>query len=528
MELCKEQTTAESPKSEDFYCSEQFEGLSSRPRPAAGNSIKQTSKLDTPARLAIVSNRMIDPKKPAAGGLAVALAETMHGNEGLWLGWSGKVGAKPGTQEIKFDSFGKTTIAGIDLTRKQFDNYYSGFFNSVLWPVMHDSAQWADFKPEFYASYRQVNKIFASKLAQMLKEDDVLWIHDCHLIPLAEELRKLGCKQRIGFFNHTPFPAPDVFKKIPQHKELMRAFFAYDLVGMQIPRDVQNFCHYVENEQEGKNVDDKCIEAFGQKINLQHFPIGIDVSSMETLGAGADSTHIVDHLKKERKNGRTLLIGVDRLDYSKGIPERLTALGDLLEKRSDLKNKVTFVQIAAPSRQNVSAYAKLASDTRKIVDNINKKYATKSWLPIVYIDYSVDRDVLPDIYRMSRVGVVTSKVDGMNLVSKEYIAAQNPKNPGVLVLSEGAGSAYQLKEAIQVPPEDLAAITEGYEKALSMPLGERRARHRKLFENVRTENLAKWRADYLAALCTESSSSNGLAENDPVQNDPAPKRCRQC
>lgn len=470
---------------------------------------------------------MIDPKKPAAGGLAVALAETMHDNEGLWLGWSGKVGAKPGAQEVKFESFGKTKIASIDLTRKQFDNYYSGFFNSVIWPVMHDSAQWADFRPEFYASYRQVNKIFASALAPMLKEDDVLWIHDCHLIPLAEELRKLGCKQRIGFFNHTPFPAPDVFKTIPQHKELMRSFFAYDLVGMQIPRDVQNFRRYVENEQVGKNVGDQRIEAFGQKINLQHFPIGIDVSSMEALDADADSTYIIDRLKKERKNGRMLLVGVDRLDYSKGIPERLTALGDLLEKRSDLKNKVTFIQIAAPSRQNVPAYAKLARDTRALVKNINKKYATKSWLPIVYIDHSVSRNVLPDIYRMSRVGVVTSKADGMNLVSKEYVAAQNPHNPGILVLSEAAGSAYQLKEAIQVPPEDLAAITEGYEKALSMPLRERRTRHRQLLENVQTQNLDKWRADYLAALCAKPSRPTGLAENDPVQNEPAPKRRRQ-
>ncbi|MGY4880335.1 trehalose-6-phosphate synthase [Xanthomonas citri pv. eucalyptorum] len=523
-----EQSKPETSKSVDLPQreSQQFEGLSSRPRPALNKAPQQTSQPDSQARLAVVSNRMIDPKKPAAGGLAVALAEMMHDNEGLWLGWSGKVGARPGAQEVKTESFGKSTIAGIDLTRKQFDNYYSGFFNSVLWPVMHDSAQWADFRPEFYAFYRHVNKIFASKLASMLKKDDVLWIHDCHLIPLAEELRQLGCKQRIGFFNHTPFPAPDVFKTIPQHKELMKAFFAYDLVGMQIPRDVQNFRDYIESEQAGKNVDDKSIEAFGQKINLQHFPIGIDIPSMEALKPSAESAQVISHLKNERKQGRTLMVGVDRLDYSKGIPDRLAALGDLLKKRSDLINKVTFVQIAAPSRQNVPAYAKLARDTRSLVDNINRKYGTKSWSPIVYIEFSVDRDALPEIYRMSRVGVVTSKADGMNLVSKEYIAAQNPQNPGVLVLSESAGSAYQLKEALHVPRENRTAITGAYETALSMHLRERRKRHWQMLENVQTEDLNKWRSDYLAALCAEPSTSTESAGDSPMPA-PASKRRRQ-
>ncbi|QEO28133.1 trehalose-6-phosphate synthase [Xanthomonas translucens pv. undulosa] len=521
-----EQTKAETPEpagsSQPKF--QQFEGLSSRPRPAIGKAPRQTSKPNMQGRLVVVSNRMIDPKKPAAGGVAVALEETMRDNEDLWLGWSGKVGGRLGTQEVKTESFGKSKLAGIDLTRKQFDNYYSGFCNSALWPVMHNSAQWADFNPEFYGSYRQVNKMFASKLAPMLKQDDVLWIHDYHLIPLAEELRKLGCKQRIGFFNHTPFPTPDVFKEIPQHKELMKAFFAYDLVGMQIPRDVQNFRDYVANEKVGKNIDDRSIEAFGQKTNVQHFPIGIDIPSLEALQAGEDSAELVNHLKKERKQGRTLMIGVERLDYAKGIPDRLAALGDMLEKRSDLRNKVTFVQIAAPSRQNVPAYAKLARDTRTLVDNINRRYGTKSWSPIMYIDHSVNRNALPEIYRMSRVGVITSKADGMNLVSKEYVAAQDPKNPGVLVLSEGAGSAYQLKEALQIPPEDRAAITGAYETALGMRLGERRKRHGPLLENVQTKDLGKWRSDCLAPLCADPSASTGSAGDHPV---PAPQSKRR-
>ncbi|WP_231502112.1 alpha,alpha-trehalose-phosphate synthase (UDP-forming) [Paracidovorax avenae] len=451
-------------------------------------------------RLVVISNRMVDPSKPAAGGVAVALADTMHDNEGLWMGWSGNIGGRPGTPQIKKQTFGKSTLVGMDLSRTQFNNYYSGFYNSVLWPVMQNSAQWADIRPGQYGVYKQVNKIFASQLAPLLKENDVLWVHDCHLIPLAEELRKLGCRQRIGFFNHSPFPSPEVFKKIPQHKDLMQALFAYDLVGMQIPRDVNHLRDYVREERVGEAVGDKELKAFGRQTQLQHFPIGIDFQNLMELKPDADSDWILDQVKSEKDQGRMLMVGVERLDYAKGIPDRLSALGDLLDSRPDLAEKVTFVQIGAPSRQNVPAYAQLARNTRKLVDDINKRHGTSSWQPILYIDKSVKRNALPEIYRMSRVGVVTSVADGMNLVSKEYVATQNVQDPGVLVLSEGAGASHQLKDAILVPPSDRPAITQAYEAALSMGLEERKERHSRLLDNVKTEDLAKWRTDYLTAL----------------------------
>ncbi len=451
-------------------------------------------------RLVVVSNRMVDPSKAAAGGVAVALADTMHGNEGVWMGWSGDIGGRPGTPNIKRQPFGKSTLVGMDLSRTQFNSYYSGFYNSVLWPVMQNSAQWADMKPAHYGVYRQVNKIFASQLAPLLKESDVLWIHDCHLIPLAEELRKLGCRQRIGFFNHSPFPPPEVFRKIPQHRELMQSLFSYDLVGMQIPRDVNHLRDYVRTERVQEGEDGKALQAFGRRIQLEHFPIGIDFQNLMALKPDADSDWILDKVRAEKDRGRMLMVGVERLDYAKGIPDRLSALGDLLEGREDLRGKVTFVQIGAPSRQNVKAYADLARDTRKLVEGINRQYGTASWKPILYIDQSVKRNALPDIYRMSRVGVITSVADGMNLVSKEYVATQDSHDPGVLVLSEGAGAAYQLRDAIQIPPSDRQAITRAYEQALSMGPDERRQRHARLLDNVKTEDLGKWRSDYLSAL----------------------------
>ncbi|MDT0140004.1 trehalose-6-phosphate synthase [Acidovorax sp. PRC11] len=460
-------------------------------------------------RLVVVSNRMVDPSKAAAGGVAVALADTMHGNEGLWMGWSGEIGGRPGTPKIRTQPFGKSTLVGMDLSRAQFNHYYSGFYNSVLWPVMQNSAQWADLKPSHYGVYRQVNRIFASQLAPLLRDDDVLWIHDCHLIPLAEELRKLGCRQRIGFFNHSPFPAPDVFKAIPQHGELMQSLFSYDLVGMQIPRDVDHLREYVRAEHAQEAEDGKTLQAYGRRIQLEHFPIGIDFQNLMELKPNADSDWILDKVRAEKDQGRMLMVGVERLDYAKGIPDRLSALGDLLERRADLRGKVTFVQIGAPSRQNVQAYADLARNTRKLVDAINQRYGTESWQPILYIDQSVQRNALPDIYRMSRVGVVTSVADGMNLVSKEYVATQDAKDPGVLVLSEGAGAAYQLKDAIQVPPSNLQAITRAYEQALSMGPEERRERHARLLDNVRTEDLTRWRSNYLSALRSVPTAAPG-------------------
>ena len=469
--------------------------------------------LDTRGRLIIASNRLIDPEKPAAGGLAVALGEMMRNIDGLWIGAKQKEAHEAGSQGVQIKWHGRTQLVQVELSQQHRDKYYAGFSNSVLWPIFHEKAKRADLEPahSYFEAYKEVNKMFASQLLLRLKDNDVLWIHDYHLILLAQELRALGGKHRMGFFNHIPLPPPDVIRQIPQHKQLMEALFSYDLVGMQSPKDVENLRLYVEEEGAGQQLPGSFVAAFGKKASVQSFPIGIDVDAFNALESNSDSSQdsqtILEAVRKESRERRTLMIGVDRLDYTKGIPKRLQAFRELLEKHdSALRNKVTFVQIAAPTRGG-RAYEKLREKTEKLVNAINKDFGTDKWMPVMYFYKSVDRNALRELYRLSRVGVVTPVADGMNLVAKEYIAAQDPEDPGVLVLSRKAGAAFQLGESLLVSPKNRADIVEAYETALSMTETERREKHAALLPIVKTQDLRGWRENYLAALYSVPSSS---------------------
>ena len=460
-------------------------------------------------RLVVASNRLIDTQKPAAGGLAVALGEMIRNTDGLWFGWSGKTHDKPYSTGVRKELFGRTTLAQMDLSQQHHDNYYAGFSNSVLWPIFHEEVALAKSNPEYFKAYEQVNKMFAAQLAPMLKADDILWVHDYHLILLAQELRALGCKQRIGFFNHIPLPPPAVIKEIPQHKQLMEALFSYDLVGMQSTKDVENLLQYVKMEGGGKQLDGPLVEAFGKKASVQSFPIGIDVENFKALVPSPDSQAILDEVRNESRKGRKLIIGVDRLDYTKGILERLEAFRDFLNENHDAwKEKVTFVQIAAPTRLDVPEYAELSEKTKNLVKEINEELGTDDWKPVMYFNESVERNALPELFRISQLGVVTPpRADGMNLVAKEFVAVQPPEDPGVLVLSTAAGAASQLRESVQINPKDRAAIAKAYKEGLDMSLEERQERHTALMRNVETENLRWWYESYLAALLSVPSSS---------------------
>lgn len=471
---------------------------------------------DTGGRMVVVSNRVINPDKPAAGGLAIALGDVMRKTAALWFGSSSETNGEPGSNSIKTQLFGKTTLATVDLTEQQHKNYYEGFSNSLLWPILHGEVGLAEkSNPEYFEGYVEVNKMFAAQLAPLLKDDDVLWIHDYHLIPLAQELRALGCKQPMGFFNHIPMPSPDVFREIPQHKELMEALFWNDLIGMQTTKDVENLRRYVETEGVGRRLDSPFVEAFGRKASVRSFPIGIDVEKFEERMACPSSPDlneqaILNEIHDE-SGKRKLILGVDRLDYTKGIPTRLEAFRKLLADHPELQETVTFVQIAAPSREGVLAYNELSRTTSELVREINEEFGTDTWKPVLYFNKSVSHDSLPKLFRQSQVGVVTPVADGMNLVAKEYIASQDPKDPGVLVLSTGAGAASQLRESVLVPPKDFIALAEAYQIGLGMELEERQERHVPLLNNVRNENLPRWRENYMADLrSVQSSSASGV------------------
>ncbi|MFN4121159.1 alpha,alpha-trehalose-phosphate synthase (UDP-forming) [Acidovorax sp.] len=453
------------------------------------------------SRLVVISNRLADPRKPAAGGLAVALGEALNQTGGLWFGWSGNVqeDGTPGEGELHTRQAGPVTLATVDLCAEDHHTYYHGYSNSVLWPVFHYRLDLADFNASYIAGYRRVNHLFARKLLPLLRDDDTIWIHDYHLIPLAAELRAMGCKQRMGFFLHIPMPPPLIMAAIPQHEWLMRSLFAYDLVGLQSEADVSHFKRYVRNEGSAEEVDDTRVRAFGATVAVQAFPIGIDVDEFTRLTHASDAMETYENMRAEYSR-RRLLMGIDRLDYSKGIPQRVRAFRELLDRYPENRDSATLIMIASPTRDDVNAYADLRQELEGLCGSVNGDYGELDWMPVRYIHRMVARKRVPGLCRAAAVGLVTPLRDGMNLVAKEYVVAQDPEDPGVLVLSRFAGAAEQLKEALLVNPYDTQGMADSIQQALQMPLAERQARHQKLMARIREHDVHWWRRSFLTAL----------------------------
>jgi trehalose 6-phosphate synthase len=453
------------------------------------------------SRLVVVSNRLADPRKSAAGGLAVALGEALAATGGLWFGWSGTVtpGDVPSAQGVQTRQAGNVTLATVDLCEADHATYYHGYANSVLWPVFHYRLDLADFNSSYIAGYRRVNQMFARQLLPLLRPDDVIWVHDYHLIPLAAELRALGCRQRIGFFLHIPVPPPLIMAALPQHDWLVRAFFAYDLVGLQSEADVAHFTRFTVTEAGAQDLGGQRLSAFRATTRVAAFPIGIDVDEFQRLTAAPEAVQTCEAMRAEYSR-RQLLLGIDRLDYSKGIPQRVRAFRHLLEKYPENRHSATLVMIASPSRDDVNAYSDLRQELEGLCGAINGDYGDLDWMPLRYIHRTVARKRVPGLCRAARVGLVTPLRDGMNLVAKEYVVAQDPDDPGVLVLSRFAGAAEQLKEALPVNPYDTQAMADAIQAALHMPLAERQWRHQQLMERIRRHDVHWWRQSFLQAL----------------------------
>ena len=456
-------------------------------------------------RLVAVSNRVADPRKTAAGGLAVALADALNASGGLWFGTSGQVverdaGGTPGEAKVHLQRAGEVTLATVALARDDHDAYYLGYSNGVLWPVFHYRLDLADFDAGDIDGYRRVNRLFAHKLMPMLRPDDVIWVHDYHLIPLAAELRAMGSTHRIGFFLHIPLPPPLILAAIPQHEWLMRSLFAYDLVGFQSNADLTHFARYVQAEGRAEQRGDDVFHAFGRSVRARAFPIGIDVDEFDALMAGRDAQDTLATMREQYAK-RQLLVGVDRLDYSKGLPQRVRAFRRLLERYPENRMSATLIQVASPSREDVDAYADIRRELEGLCGSMNGEYGELDWMPVRYIHRTVARRRLPGLYRAARVGLVTPLRDGMNLVAKEYVAAQDPADPGVLVLSRFAGAAEQLGDgALLVNPYDTQGTADAIQHALRMPLDERRARHERLHTQIREHDGHRWHREFLQTL----------------------------
>jgi len=453
-------------------------------------------------RLVVVSNRVADwTSGGKSGGLAVALQDALKIHGGLWLGWSGEIVEDDQTCEVSREHHDNVTLATMPLTESEYQNYYLGFSNSVLWPVFHYRLDLARFEPEHWERYVSTVRRFAKALSGLLQPDDVIWVHDYHLIPLAAELRALGVDQKIGFFLHIPFPAPDVLAAAPQHRELIRALFDYDLVGLQTHADVGNFGRFVYEAEDGTVLPDGRLKLEGKTVLAKSFPIGIDVDSFRAMARTEEADYHIQTLQR-RTIASAFVIGVDRLDYTKGIAERFRAFQRLVENYPDYRTSVTLMQIAPPTREEVLAYAEMREDLEQLSGHINGELGNYDWTPVRYIHRHVPRDTLAALLRGSQVGLVTPLRDGMNLVAKEYVAAQDDDNPGVLILSRFAGAAEEMKEALIINPYDIDEMVEAMNRALSMPLPERRERHQALLERVRANDVSRWRETYLDTLET--------------------------
>jgi len=450
-------------------------------------------------RLVIASNRTAKPGAPRVGGLSVALWEALaERGGGVWFGWSGEVLDRE-TRGVRLFADGEVDFALADLTSKEHEGYYMGYANRALWPVFHYRIDLAEFDDDAFEIYEGVNKRFGRLLSQILRKDDVVWVHDYHFLLMGRELRYNGWDGPIGFFLHIPFPAPEIFTALPNHARLARGLAEFDLLGFQTKRDTANFCRYMIEYHGAEQVSPDRLKVFDRTIRVDAFPIGIDPEDIAKAAAAEEGKAGAERLKNILSD-RALVLGVDRMDYSKGLPQRLEAFERLLEAHEDMRGHVTFVQIAPPSRELVDAYQDLREQVDQLTGRINGDYSDLDWTPVRYLARGYPRNTLAGLYRIARVGLVTPLYDGMNLVAKEFIAAQDPQDPGVLVLSEFAGAAEQMSEAILVNPHDVGGMAEAIRRALTMPLEERKQRYEALNKIVVEEDVAWWRRAYLQAL----------------------------
>ncbi len=457
------------------------------------------------SRLIVVSNRVSAPKDPAAGsagGLAMALSAALRKYEGLWFGWSGET-VEHFTGELNTEDRAGVAVATVDLEPQDVDEYYNGYANKTLWPLFHHRIDLTAYERSYGEGYERTNRRFAEVLQPLLRPDDVIWIHDYHMIPMARDLRRLGVKNRIGFFLHTPWPARQLLVTLPHHRRLVESMFDFDLLGFQAREWLGLFQRYVEVEAGGKVRADGRVEAFGRSVQTGAFPIGIDVDGFLAARDSPLGRRTYDRMSASAAF-RSMIVGVDRLDYSKGLEQRLLGYEQFLEDNPELRGEVFLLQVTPISRDEVDTYQDMRVRLEALAGRVNGAYADMDWQPIRYLNRTFRRDQLAGIYRAAKAGLVTPLRDGMNLVAKEYVAAQDPEDPGVLILSRFAGAAEQMGEALLVNPFSREELSEAIQKALTMPREERIRKWKALMKVVRDTDVARWRDDYVQALMAAS------------------------
>ena len=467
------------------------------------------------SRLIVVSNRVSAPTDPAAGsagGLAMALSAALRKYDGLWFGWSGET-VEQWTGEVKIEDRAGVTVGLVDLEAQDVDEYYNGYANKTLWPLFHHRIDLAQYERSYGEGYERVNRRFAEVLVPLIQPDDIIWIHDYHMIPMARDLRRLGVKNRIGFFLHTPWPARQLLVTLPHHRRLVESMFAFDLIGFHTREWSDLFTDYVVSEAQGELFGHGGLECFGRRVQTGVFPIGIDVDGFLAARNSTLGARTYDRMAASAAF-RSMIVGVDRLDYSKGLEERLLGYEQFLQDNASMRGEVFLLQVTPISRDDVDSYQDIRARLDALAGRINGAFADMDWQPIRYLNRTYRRDQLAGIYRAARVGLVTPLRDGMNLVAKEYVAAQNSEDPGVLVLSRFAGAREELGQALIVNPYSSEDVARAMQRALTMSLSERKERHDALRRTVFGNTAGHWCAAFLSAL--EDDRPEVAAQGDPV------------
>jgi trehalose 6-phosphate synthase len=449
----------------------------------------------------VVSNRVArtTPDEPIAGGLAAALLPAVKSYGAIWVGASGKLQDRPQQDAFaKVEAFGKGALATIDLPRAHYRGFYEGFSNSALWPTLHSRTDLIRANEDDYHSYCEINAYVARGLIRFSSPNTSFWVQDYHYLTLGRELRELGIEQPLGFFLHTPWPARGTIVGLPHHRELVDAMLHYSLIGFQTEADRQHFAEYVRDEL-GLHVFNDEIHTGAGLCRIATFPIGIDVDAFAQRATKAAASPEINRLRASL-NGAKLAIGVDRIDYSKGLPNRMRAFDRLLTTQPSMRGQVSFLQIAVPSRGGIDAYHNLQSELSTLVGEINGRHGEADWTPIRYINKGFSHRILAGFYRSAQIGVVTPFHDGMNLVAKEYIAAQNPFDPGVLVLSRYTGAAEELDSALIVNPHDVDDVARNLATAMTMSCAERIERWDAAMVTLRKGTVHKWFSNFVREL----------------------------
>ncbi len=469
-------------------------------------------------RLPVVLSKLNDgtwDAKPGSGGLVHSLKHALRERHGLWLGWSGAVDGEGIDEALARASAGAGySLRGISLTADQIENYYFGFSNEVIWPLFHDMVSRCRFHPRYWTVYQQVNQHFAEEVDRIVGEDDFVWIQDYHLMMVAWYLQHNGSHRKTGFFLHIPFPPLDIFMKLPWRFEILRALLAHNAIGFQSVRDTRNFIQCVENlfsDVQVARQDDAYTVIIDQSIvSVGNFPIGIDFEGFDSMSRASDVKRSAA-LQRKELSGRKLILGIDRLDYTKGIPERLYAFQSALRRYPELIEKVTFTQIVVPSRDDIFQYQRMKEEVEQLVSKINGEFTRTGWVPVHYIYRSLGFEDLVSQYRASHISFVTPLKDGMNLIAKEYVAA-NVEEDGVLILSEFAGAAAQLQHgAILVNPHDVIGTAEAIHQSFVMDRHERQMRMAQLRDIVRETDVFWWTSSFL------NMALNGVHDLNPDQ-----------